>query len=50
MSTTVTELAVGLIAVAAVYLLVRPQSKGAVLVTAFSDLISALIRNVTTGT
>lgn len=44
------DLAVGLIAVAAVYLLVRPQSKGAALVTAFSDLIVGLIRTVTTGT
>ena len=47
---SVWEIGSGVVAVAVVYVLVRPQSKGAVLVTAIGDLFSATVQAVTTGT
>lgn len=50
MTGTVWELAGALAVVAFVYVLVRPQSKGADLVTALGDLFTATIRAVTAPT
>ena len=42
------DVGAALVAVAVVYVLVRPQSKGAELVTAIGDLFTATIAAVTT--
>jgi hypothetical protein len=47
---SVWEIGAAVVAVAIVYVLVRPQSKGAVLVGAIGDLFSATVLAVTTGT
>lgn len=44
------EIAGAVVVVAFVYVLVRPQSKGAALVTAIGDLFTATVQTVTQGT
>jgi hypothetical protein len=47
---SVWEIAGAIAVVAFVYVLVRPQSKGADLVTALGDLFTATVQTVTQGT
>jgi len=50
MTGPVLDLAFGIVLVAILYLLVRPQSSSAALVTAFADMVSSSIRIVVSNT
>lgn len=50
MSATIWDVGAAIMALALVYVLVRPQSKGADLVTVLGDLFGATVLAVTAGT